>query len=61
MMNEISLPVELASQVLEELYELRGAIHWSKDEPRCNYQRNYNRLCDVIHKLEVKLGRQANK
>lgn len=59
-MNEISIPAELAEQVLEELYELRGAIHWSKDEPRCNYQRDYIRLCDVIHSLEVILGRQAN-
>lgn len=59
MMNEISLPVELAEQALEKLYDLRAAIHWSKDEPRVNYQRDYNLLCDVINSLEVILGRQA--
>lgn len=60
-MNEISLPVELAEQALEELYALRGVIHWSKDEPRVNYQRDYNRLCSVISGLEIILGRHPNR
>lgn len=58
-MNEISIPVELANQALEELYALRRAIHWSKGEPRVNYQRDYIRLCDVIDKLEIILRKQA--
>lgn len=56
----VSLPVELASDVLDELYELRGERSWWKDEPRCNYQRDYNRLCAEIDALEKLLGRQAN-
>jgi len=56
----VSLPVELAHDVLEELYELRGERSWWKDEPRCNYQRDYNRLCAEIDALEKLLGRQAN-
>lgn len=56
----VSLPVELANDVLEELYELRGERSWWKDEPRCNYQRDYNRLCAEIDALEKLLGRQAN-
>lgn len=52
----VSLPVKLASDVLEELYELRGERSWWKDEPRCNYQRDYNRLCDEINALEAILG-----
>lgn len=56
----VSLPVELASDVLDELYELRGERDWWKDEPRCNYQRDYNRLCAEIDALEKLLGRKAD-
>ncbi len=50
--EEISLPVKLAKDVLGELYELRGDRDWWKDEPRCNYQNEYKRLCDEIEALE---------
>lgn len=53
----VSLPVKLASDLLEELYELRSERSWWKDEPRCNYQRDYNRLCDEINALEAILGK----
>lgn len=54
----VSLPVELAQNVLEELYELRGERHWWRDEPRCNYQKAYGQLCAEIDALEKLLGRQ---
>jgi hypothetical protein len=56
----VSLPVELASDVLDELYELRGERNWWKDEPRCTYQHDYNRLCAKIDALEKLLGKRAN-
>lgn len=57
----VSLPVAFASDVLDELYELRGERNWWKDEPRCNYQQDFNRLCAEIDALEKLMGRQANK
>lgn len=51
-----SISVKLVNDVLEELYELRGERNWWKDEPRCNYQRDYKRLCDEISALESIVG-----
>jgi hypothetical protein len=57
----ITLPSALVSDVLEELYELRGARDWWRDETRSNYQRDYQRLCDTIATIEAALGRAPMK
>lgn len=49
----VSVPRELAQNILDELYELRSERNWWKDEPRCNYQRDYKRLCDEISQVET--------
>lgn len=53
----VSLPVSIADSILDELYELRGERAWWKDEPRCNCQRDYQHLCDLIAELETVLHR----
>lgn len=59
----ITLPSALVSDVLEELYELRGVRDWWQwqDETRSNYQRDYRRLCDTIATIETALGRTLTK
>ena len=50
--EHIILPAELARDILEELYELLGERNWWKYEPRCNYKRDYDQLCELIEALE---------
>lgn len=52
----VTMPKELACDALEELYELQGERDWWKDEPRCNYQARYAKLCQIIGDLEVLTG-----
>jgi hypothetical protein len=56
----VVLPVKLASDVLNELYDLCNERAWWKNEPRWNYQQDYNRLCAEIDALEKIMGRQSN-
>lgn len=47
-----SVPRNLLEALLDNTYELRGERNWWNDEPRCNYQRDYQRYCDEIEKAE---------
>jgi hypothetical protein len=48
----ITIPKELAQQVLDHLYELRGERAWWEHEPRRTYQKDYRELCEQIEKLQ---------
>ena len=52
-----SVPLDLLEALLDNTYELRGERHWWKDEPRCNYQRDYGRYCEEIKLAEKILER----
>lgn len=51
-----SVPRELLESLLDHLYELSGERKWWKDEPRCNYQRDYQQYLDDIAATEKILG-----
>lgn len=56
MKKMIEISREFLQEILEDLYDLRSEWDWRKDEPRCNYQRDYNRLCERIAMIEVRLN-----
>lgn len=49
----VSLPLQLAQEVLEELHELLGERAWWKDEPRCGYQERYEALRRTADELSA--------
>lgn len=48
----VLVPRQLLEDVVEDLYELRGAKEWWKDEPRYNYSERYAALCNEIVEIE---------
>lgn len=50
--SRCSVPRDLLESLLENTCELRGEREWWKDEPRCNYQRDYQRYLDEIAAIE---------
>lgn len=57
-MNDlVSVPRDLLEDVLDELRELQGERDWWKDEPRCQHQRDYERLLAEIALVERLLDR----
>jgi chromosome segregation ATPase len=42
----------LLRDALEELHGLKGERDWWKDEPRNGYQERYNKLCELIERIE---------
>lgn len=55
MIDSVNVPKEFLTQLLEELYELRGERDWWKNEPRCRYAERYRVLCKEIEELETML------
>ena len=58
-----SVPRELLEALLDNTYELRSSRNWWKDEPRCDYQQDYQKYCEEIAQAEKILKRsqgQAN-
>ena len=53
----VSVQKELLDEILDDLSELRGERSWWKDEPRRNYQKEYNELSERIEKLRKILSR----
>lgn len=58
--RSITVPRQLFEDLLEDAMELRGERGWWKDEPRCNYQRDYEQLCARIDE-GVRLRDASNK
>lgn len=58
--DQITIPLELAEAALDNMISLKGEWHWWKDEPRCNYQRDYNLLCAEIQQLEKLINEHKN-
>ena len=54
-----SVPRDLLESLLENLYDLKGEREWWKDEPRCGYQRDYQRYVEEIAATEKILGQNA--
>lgn len=52
MANKILVSKDLLDEILEDLYDLKGERGWYKDEPRCNYQKDYQDLVCRIGQLE---------
>ena len=57
----VKVPRELLENLIENTIELRGVRDWWKDEPRCNYQQDYQRYCVEIEKAEEILNREMNR
>jgi len=53
------VPRDLLEALLDNTYELRGERNWWKDEPRCNYQRDYQKYCEEIERVEDILRQNA--
>ena len=58
--SQCSVPRDLLEALLDNTIDLRGERTWWKDEPRCNYQRDYQRYCDEIEKTEEILRQNAD-
>lgn len=56
----VKVPRELLENLIENTIELRGVRDWWKDEPRCNYQRDYQRYCVEIEKAQEILNDQEH-
>lgn len=55
----ISIPVPLANEILQDLYELRGERDWWKNEPRRRYAPEFKKLCKRINQLSEILALQS--
>jgi hypothetical protein len=56
----VSLPLNLAEDALEELYELMGERKWWEGEPRGNHQKRHEALKRTAEELAA-VVRQANQ
>ena len=43
----VSIPLDLAEDLLDYMYELIAERDWWSNEKRCNYQRDYNAMIDA--------------
>ena len=50
--NEVARLRELLDDAQDFLYDLRGEWDWRKEEPRCGYQKEYERLGKVIEEID---------
>lgn len=47
-MDSVTIPKDLFEDFIEDALDLKSEHEWYKYEPRCNYQRDYERLTSRI-------------
>lgn len=57
----VSLPLELAESLRDNLYDWRAAHYWWKDEPRGTYQRDYRAMTKDLEDVQAIIQRANEK